>query len=95
LFSDRAELARQRAGNKKARSHPPAGGWQGFFFGLLLPEDHKIILLKSPPPADGKAFSLLSIPPGIAIRRLAESNPQKLQRCKAFNLISTPKRIMK
>jgi len=58
LFSARAELAHAMAGNKKARSHPPVGGWQGFFFGLLPKTDHEIILLKSSLLTGCKAFSL-------------------------------------
>jgi hypothetical protein len=27
--------------NNKARSHPPFGGWQGFFFGLLPKEERE------------------------------------------------------
>ena len=40
LFSNRQKLAFVREGNNKASSHPPIGGWQGFFFVKHPPEDH-------------------------------------------------------
>jgi hypothetical protein len=42
LFSDRQKLAFERDGNNKARSSPPVGGLQGFFFGLQPKEDHEL-----------------------------------------------------
>jgi len=49
LFSDRQMLAFVRDENNEARSSPPAGGLQGFFYVKHPPED------QADPPVGGEA----------------------------------------